>query len=117
MFRKADKNALRLWVQVNCPVQNSACVRNVLALKNAEQLKIPARSAGINCIELFFHLVKVELEKQALHLNITRETYEEFSSREIKAIKKIPVQVVNKIIELMLKRMLLIIKRKGQRTR
>ena len=57
-------------------MQNSACMRNFLAVKNAERLKIPARSADINCIELFFHRVKVELEKQALDLNVTRETYE-----------------------------------------
>ena len=87
MFQKADKNGSRLWVQDNCPVQNSACVRNVLARKNAELLKIPARSADINCIELFFHLVKVELESQALELNITCESYEEFSARVIKTIE------------------------------
>ena len=70
------KTGSHLWVQGNCPVQNSACMRNFLAVKNAERLKIPARSADINCIELFFHRVKVELEKQALDFNVTRDTYE-----------------------------------------
>ena len=54
MFRKADKNGSRVWLQDNCPVQNSACVSKVLSLKNAEQLKIPPRSGDIHCIENFF---------------------------------------------------------------
>ena len=60
MFRKADKKGLRVWVQDNCPVQNSTCVRNVQSLKNAEHLKIPPRSGDIHCIKNFFHVVKVE---------------------------------------------------------
>ena len=54
MFRKADKNGSRVWLQDNCPVQNSACVSKVSSLKNAEQLKIPPRSGDIHCIENFF---------------------------------------------------------------
>lgn len=117
MFMKANKNGSRLWVQDNCPVQNSACVRKVVSAKNAEQLKIPPRSADIHCIENFFHVIKLELEKQALELNITRETYDEFSARVIATIKNIPVHVVDKIIESMDKRMTLVIDGKGQRTK
>ena len=117
MFRKADKNGSRVWVQDNCPVQNSACVRKVLSIKNAEQLKIPPRNGDIHCIENCFHVVKVELEKQALELNITLETYDEFTARVIRTIKNMPVQVVDKIIESMDQRMTLIINCKGQRTK
>ena len=65
----------------------------------------------------FFHTVKVELDKQALELNITRETYEEFSERVIRTITNMLVDVVDKIIESMDNRISLVINSKGQRTK
>ena len=117
MFRKANKNGSRLFVQDNCPVQNSASARHALRVKKAKQLKLPPRSGDIHCIENFFHTVKVELDKQALELNITRETYEEFSERVIRTITNMPVDVVDKIIESMDNRISLVINSKGQRTK
>ena len=80
-------------------------------------MKIPPRSGDIHCIENFFHVVKIELEKQALELNITRETYDQFTARVIRTIKNMPVEVVDKIIQSMDQRMTLIINCKGQRTK
>ena len=117
MFRKANKNGSRLFVQDNCPVQNSASARHALRVKKAKQLKLPPRSGDIHCIENFFHTVKVELDKQALELNITCETYEEFSERVIRTITNMPVDVVDKIIESMDNRISLVINSKGQRTK
>ena len=82
--------------------------------RRAKQLKLPPRSGDIYCIEFFFHAVKVELDKQA-ELNITRETYE-FSERVIRTIKNMPVDVVDKIIELD-SRIYLVISSKGKRTK
>ena len=79
-------------------------------------MKLPPRSGDIHCIENFFHTVKVELDKQALELNITRETYEEFSERVIR-ITNMPVDVVDKIIESMNNQISLVINCKGQRTK
>ena len=111
-------NGSRLFVQDNCPVQNSSLARRALRDKRAKQLlKLPPRSGDIHCIEFFFHVVKVELDKQALELNITRETYEEFSERVIRTIKNMPVDVVDKIIESMNNRISLVISSKGQRTK
>ena len=101
----------------NCPVQNSTSARHALRVKKAKQLKLPPRSGDIHCIENFFHTVKVELDKQALELNITRETYEEFSERVIRTITNMPVDVVDKIIESMDNRISLVINSKGQRTK
>ena len=61
--------------------------------------------------------MKVELDKPTLELNITRETYEEFSERVIRTIKNMPVDVVHKIIESMDNRISLVISPKGQRTK
>ena len=117
MFRIANKNGSRLFVQDNCPVKNSASACRGLRVKKAEQLKLPPRRGDIHCIEIFFHAVKVELDKQALELNITRETYEEFSERVIRTIKNMPVNVVDKIIESIDDRISLVINSKGQRTK
>ena len=115
MFAKADKNGSRLSIQDNAPNQNSALVRRMLRTKRAKQLFIPSRSADINCIENFFHLVKRELRKQALELNITHETFEEFATRVIRTMYNFPVEKINKIIETMDGRMYAIIEGKGQR--
>ena len=117
MFRLVNKNGSRLFVQDNCPVQNSALARRALRDKRAKQLKLPPRSGDIHCIENFFHAVKVELDKQALELNITHKTYEEFSDRVIRTIKNMLVDIVDKIIESMDNRISLVIISKGQRTK
>ena len=75
MFKLANKNWSRLFVQDNCLVQISSLARRALRDKRAKQLKLPPRSGDIHCIEIFFDAVNVELDKQALQLNITRETY------------------------------------------
>ena len=87
LFKLATKNGSRLFVQDNCPVQISSLTRRALRDKRAKHLKLPPRSGDIHCIEFFFFdAVKVELDKQALELNITRETYDEFSERVIRTI-------------------------------
>lgn len=55
MFRLANKCGSRLFVQDNCPVQNSSLA---LRDKRAKQLKLPPRSGGIHCIENFFMQLK-----------------------------------------------------------
>ena len=65
----------------------------------------------------FFHAVKVELDKQVLELNITRETYKEFSERVIRTIKNMPVDVVDKMLESTDNQISLVINFKGQRTK
>ena len=63
--------------------------------KDAELLPIPPRSPDINPVENFFHLVKLQLKRQAIELNITKETYEEFSARVIRTILDFPAQTIN----------------------
>ena len=54
---------------------------------------------------------------EGAYLNITRETYEEFSERVISTITNMPVDAVVKIIELMDNWISLVINSKGQRTK
>ena len=54
MFRIANKNGSRLFLQDNCPVQNSESARHALRFKKAKQLKLPPRSGDIHRIKKFF---------------------------------------------------------------
>ena len=76
---------------------------------------IPPRSTDINPTENFFHLVKKQLNRDALEQNITQESYRQFSDRVKETILNFPVATIDNIIESMDKRMNMIIKKKGKR--
>ena len=71
---------------------------------------IPPRSPDINPIENIFHLVRKQLQKDALRKKITKESFAAFSERIKRTMKSIPVETINKTILSMNKRMQLIIK-------
>ena len=54
MFKLANKNGSRLFVQDNCLVQISSLARRALRDKRAKQSKLPPRSDDIHCIEFLF---------------------------------------------------------------
>ena len=56
-------------------------------------IQIPPRSPDLNPIENFFHLVRCKLKSDALALNITKETLQEFKARIIRTIYSIPVNI------------------------
>lgn len=114
-YRRAKKNRTRLWVQDNDPSQNSAAARAALRKIKSKQLTIPARSPDINVIENFFHLVRRQMERDALSMSIEKENYAEFSARVKRTIESIPHSVIDKTIESLPKRIDMLIKMKGQR--
>ena len=71
---------------------NSYVVKTALSEFGAELLSIPPRSPDINPIANLFHLVRRELDRQALSGNITHETYEQFSSRDSQTFKTFPCE-------------------------
>ena len=79
--------------------------------------EIPPRSPDINPIENMFHLLRCQLTEDALQYNITKKTYEQFPNRVKHTIQDFPVADINKTIESMRKRMWLIVKGKGHRTK
>ena len=117
LFQRANNNdrRYRLWVQDGDPSQNSARAKRAMSRANAVLLSIPARSPDINPIENIFHLVSKKLRRDALELRIKFESYKQFEERVIKTIRSIPVDVINKTILSMDKRMTSIIKRDGGR--
>ena len=115
LFQKADKFPSKLWIQDGCPCQNSNAAKMAMSESDADLLSIPPRSPDINPIENLFHLVRRELDRQAIDGTITQEPYEEFATRVINTFKSFPIECVDNIIESMDKRTSMIISRGGQR--
>ena len=84
---------------------------------DAEMLKISACSPDINPIENIFHLVKSQLNKQAVTENITSESYEQFQTRVLQVLRTFPVDIIDKTIDSMSKRINKMISSKGYRTK
>lgn len=89
----------------------------VLSGHLTSNISIPARSLDLNPIENFFHIAKKQLKTQAIEMNLTWESYSDFLQRVKKTMEYCPVDVIDKIISTMNKRIDLIIKQKGQRLR
>ena len=118
VFQRANNTdgRYRLWVQDGDPSQNSARAKGAMSRANAVLLSIPARSPDIDRIEnIFRFLVSKKLRLDALELGIQFESYKQFEERVIKTIRRIPVDVINKTILSMDKRMTSTIKRNGGR--
>ena len=105
----------KLFLQDGDPRQNSALAKRAMSDVGARLFAIPPRSPDINPIENFFHLIQKKLAKDALELNITKETFKQFSKRVKRTMINYPTETINSIITSMGKRMTLIIAAKGQR--
>ena len=115
MFKKAKKGRSRLWLQDGDPSQNSAAARMAMKSIRAKLLSIPPRSADINPIENLFHLIKRQLNNDAIVRNIRKETFEEFAARVKHTIINFDKNQIDKIIESMSKRIEMIVCKKGNR--
>ena len=112
MFLQADKGGDNLFVQDNCPCQNSVLAKAALRRTRANLLKFPARCADVLCHE---NLSLCKLEKQATERQITRESYSEFEERVINTFYSIPIGTINEPISSMSSRILKLIAVKGGR--
>ena len=66
-------------------------------------------------IENVFHFVKSELRTEAFEKNINYEIFEQFFARVKHTLENTPTKYIDKTIESISKRMLMVIKSKGQR--
>ena len=101
MFLQADKGGDNLFVQDNCPCQNSVLAKAALRRTRANLLKFPARCADVLCHENLFPVVARKLEKPATERQITRESYSDFEERVINTCYSIPIGTINKFISSM----------------
>ena len=104
----------KVFLQVGCPRQNSACAQQALERKGATTFRIPSRSPDLNCIENFFHLVSKKLQTDTIDSNMEKETFEEFSERVENTMRNFNVETIDKITGTMAKRITEVIKHKGQ---
>lgn len=115
IFKKSNNPNGNLFLQDGDPRQNSKVVQKELTKIGVNCFPIPPRSPDINPIENLFHLVDVQLQKDALLLNITKESEEQFSSRVRKTLLDFPADKIDRIIDSMAKRMVMLLKNNGQR--
>ena len=102
----------KLFLQDGDPSQNSAKAMQVFENMGAEVFSTPLRSPDLNPIENFFHSNSVKINEDSL--NVTHETFQEFSERVKSIIVNYPTLKINKIIDSMDKRINMIIEHKGQ---
>lgn len=117
MFERSANPKGHLFLQDGDPSQNSAKAKLAMDSIGCKLFKIPARSPDLNPIENIFHLVGKKIRQDALDQNIQHENFEEFSKRVKNTIKKFPIKLINKTIRSMNKRIDLVIKCRGERTK
>ena len=111
---KADP-VRKQFLQDGGPCQNSKVAKQAMSDVGATLFSIPPHSPDLNPIENLFAAVNRQLQVGAVEQNITRETFEEFTSRVQCTIEQYSVQAIDKLITSMNKRISLIIKNKGKR--
>ena len=77
--------------------------------------KIPPRSHDLNPIENLFNLVLQKLNNEAIEKEIAEGSFRSFYERVKRCILNFPVEVVDKSISAMERRIKIVLKAKGQR--
>lgn len=117
MFRKSGKNGSKLFVQDNCPILNCAKARKAVKEVGGKLFAIPKRSGDLNPIENIFNVVKKDLKRQAICLNITSESYQQFAQRVETTLYSLRREIIDNTIASMYNRLDLIIRNRGRRTK
>ena len=115
MFKKGANPRRKLFLQDGDSSQNSVKARSAWDEVAARKFTIPARSLDLNPIENTFHIVKCRLRQDALDQQITQEDFGAFSSRVKTTLETITIDVVDRTILSMGKRINEIVKRRGHR--
>jgi len=107
----------RRVVMDGCPRQNCKKAYKAYDAVGAMIMKLPARSPDLNPIENFFHLVKRKLRQEAVQKQITKESVDDFCARICSCLQNFPVKVIDNLIDSMEKRVNLVLKCNGRRTK
>ena len=116
-FENSSNPREKLFLQGRDPSQNSLKVKNAIFDIGVRMFSISPRSPDINPIENFFHLVKKQLNRDAIEQNIIQKSYLQFSDRVKETILNFSVATIDNRIESTDKRTNMIIKKQGQRIR
>ena len=115
MYGDADKDHVDYFVQDNDPSQNSKVAKEALASVKAELFAIPPKSPDLNPIENVFHIASKDLKRSGA--SIEHETRDEFVGRIKRTLYGIDTVIIDRTIESMDKRLEMITKNKGERTK
>lgn len=107
----------RLFLMDNDPSQTSKVALAALQEIKAELHKIPPRSPDLNPIENIFHLAKSNLQRETISRNITSESFEQFQERVLLALDSVPIEIIDRTIASMPKRIKAVRESKGYRTK
>jgi len=105
------------FLQDGDPSQNSALAREAMDVVGCRLFKILARSHDLNPIENAFHNIRKKILEDGIDKRIEKETYDQFCSRVHKTILEYSSATIDRTIDSMPKRVDMIIKNKGLRTK
>ena len=117
LFARSANPNRKLFLQDGDPSQNSARARKTWEGMGFSMFPIPARSPDLNPIENTFHLIGKKLRKDAIEMNLEKETYEQFCHRAKQTVLGFDAGIIDKTIESMPKRIQAVIDSKGHRTK
>lgn len=117
IFDKSNAPQVKRFLQDGDPSQNSKICKLALDEMGVTMFPIPPRSPDINPIENLFNNVKEKLAKDAIEMNLRKETFEEFCDRVERTLWDFDKEIIDNTILSMNKRMDLIVKGKGKRLR
>ena len=89
------KNGRRLFLMDNDPSHTSNAARQAMQDIEAEFDKIPTRSQDFNPVENISHLVKKNLEHEAIAKSIFSEIFKQFSERVLTSFDSLSIDVVD----------------------
>ena len=116
-FERVAKPECDTFLQDGDPRQNSKAAKDAMTEIGCQMFAIPPRSPDLNPIENIFQLVRRQLRKDALTLEIRQENYQQFCRRVKRTIENLPIDVINRTIESLPKRLALVISGNGMRTK
>ena len=111
------RHGKQFFIMDNDPSQWSKVAKRALQDIETELHEIPPRSPDINVTESIFHLLRIDLEEEAVTENITCETFQQFRDRILKSLERLPRDVIDRTIESLYDRIDAIISSKGSRTK
>ena len=116
-FAESGNPRGKMFLQDGDPSQNSKLARDAMFSIGARKFSIPPRSPDLNPIENIFNITKNKLHEDALEQYIEFENFQAFCERVKYTIENVPLEVIDKTIASMEKRIDLVIKSKGERSK
>ena len=101
----------------NDPSQRSKQAQKAVEDVAVELLELSPCYADIHCIKNLFNLIKCNLEDEAIKQNITKESFQQFTERVLRAFNNISIEQVDKLILSMTRRIEVVLASKGYRTK